>query len=117
MVISHNNSQPRELKDDIRRTRDDNRTSKPARDRVEDKRKSLEYSSGLAKRFRSDEEDLDFIFTMPQEKIFVELKDENVFRQPRPINVPEHMKTSSNSACFTMTIGILLPHAGTYTSS
>ena len=29
---------------------------------------------------------------MPQGKIFVELKNENVFKKPRPINVPKHMK-------------------------
>lgn len=29
---------------------------------------------------------------MPQEKIFAELKDQNVFRQPPPMTIPDHMR-------------------------
>ena len=54
----------------------------------------------MVKRFKTDKEDFDCIFTMPQEKIFAKLKDENVFRQPRPINVPEHMKDKSKFCMF-----------------
>ena len=76
------------MKDYSQRTRDDNRTSRPTRDRAKDKRKGSDYSSSSAKKFKSEDEDFDCIFTIPQEKIFAELKDENIFRQPRPINVP-----------------------------
>ena len=80
IVISQNSSQAKELKDYSRRPRDDNKTSRLARDRAEDKRKGSDYSSSSAKRFKTDKKDFDCIFTMPQEKIFGELKNENVFR-------------------------------------
>ena len=95
LVISQNNLWARKSKDYSRRAREEDRLSRPVRDRVEDKRKSSDYSGSSAKRFKNDEEDFDWIFTMPQEKIFSELKDENVFRQSRQINVPEHMKDKS----------------------
>ena len=80
IVISQNNSWARDLKDYNRKTRDDNRSNIPTRDKAEDKRKRSNYSSSTAKRFKTDEGDFDYIFTMPQEKIFAELKVENVFR-------------------------------------
>ena len=37
---------------------------------------------------------------MPQEKIFTKLKDENVFRQPKPTILLDHMKNKSKFCTF-----------------
>ena len=51
-------------------------------------------------RFKTDEEEFDCIFTMPQEKIFAELKEENVLRQPKPIVLLVHMKDKTKFCMF-----------------
>ena len=84
IVVSQNNSQARELKDYGQRTGDDGRVGRPLRDTSGDKRKSSDYFASAANRFKVEEEEFDCIFSMPQEKIFVELKDENVLKQPKP---------------------------------
>ena len=43
---------------------------------------------------------MDCIFTMPQEKIFAELKDENILRQPKPTILPDHMKDKNKLCMF-----------------
>ena len=37
---------------------------------------------------------------MPQEKIFAELKDENVLKQPKPTVLPDHMKDKTKFCRF-----------------
>lgn len=80
--------------------RDEDKRDRPPRDRSKDKRKGIDYSSRPLKRFKNDEEDYDSIFTIPQEIIFVELKDQNIFRQPRPSSLLEHMKDISQFCIF-----------------
>ena len=60
-----------------------------------DKKRSVEYNDCPVKRFQKEYDDFDGIFTILQERIFVELKDHNIFRQPRPYNILEHMKDRS----------------------
>ena len=55
ITISQNNSRAKELKENNRRVRDDDRTSRPPRDKAGDKRKGSDYFDGLAKRFKFDE--------------------------------------------------------------
>ena len=79
---------------------DDGRTDKPPRDTVREKKRSLDYSGGVAKRFKADEEEFDCIFTMPQEKNFVELKDENILRRPNKTILPDHIKDKTKFCMF-----------------
>ncbi len=51
---------------------------RPPRDTAKDKRKSSDFPERPTKKYKSDEEDFNCIFTMQQEKIFAELKNENV---------------------------------------
>ena len=78
IAISRNNSQARESKDYGWKVGNNSLMGRPLRDTTRDKRKRLEYFEDAAKRYKTDEEDFDCIFTMPQEKIFAELKDENI---------------------------------------
>lgn len=75
--------------------RDKDTMDRPPRDKSEDKRKSSNYSGGSSKRFKNDEVNYDCIFTIPLEKIFTDLKNQNIFRKPRPINLTKHMKDIS----------------------
>ena len=79
---------------------DDGRTDRPPRDTAIDKKRSLDYSGGVAKRFKVDEEEFDCIFTMLQEKIFAELKDENILRKPNKTILPDHMKDKTKLCMF-----------------
>ena len=45
---------------------------------------------------------------MPQETIFAELKDKNVFRQPKPIILSDHMKDKSKFSMFHNDYGHIL---------
>ena len=68
--------------------------------RTEQKKRPAEsrennYSCNPQKRFRPEEEGFDYTFVMPQEKIFAELKDQNIFRTPKLYNVPNHLKDHS----------------------
>ena len=58
------------------------------------------YNCNPQKRFRPEEEGFDYTFIMPQEKIFAELKDQNIFRAPKPYNVPNHLKDRSQYCIF-----------------
>ena len=82
------------------RTKSEDRPTKPPRDESRDKRKNLEYSGNSAERFKVDDDDFDCIFTILQEKIFTELKDQNIFQQPKPYNIPEHMKDKAQFCIF-----------------
>ena len=52
------------------------------------------------KKYKTNEEEFDCIFIMPQEKIFAELKNENILRQPNRIMVPDHMKDKTKFCMF-----------------
>ena len=67
---------------------------------MRDKRKNPDYSKNVAKRYRADEKEFDCIFTMPQEKIFTEFKDENILRQPKPTILPDHIKDKAKFCMF-----------------
>ena len=58
------------------------------------------YNCNPQKRFKPEEEGFDYTFIMPQEKIFAELKDQNIFRAPKPYNVPNHLKDQSQYYIF-----------------
>ena len=64
------------------------------------KSRENDYNCNPQKRFKLEEEDLDYTFIMPQEKIFVELKDQNIFRTPKPYNVSNHLKERSQYCIF-----------------
>ena len=100
IVISQNKSRAKGLRDYGRRVGDDNRAGRPPRDTVGDKRRSSDYSGDTVKRFKANEEEFGCIFTMPQEKIFTELKDENILRQTKPTILPYHMKDKSKFCMF-----------------
>ena len=77
--MSQNNLRSSNTKDNNRRTKFEERITKPPRDESRDKRKFTDYSDSSAKRFKANNDDFDCIFTIPQEKIFFELKDQNIF--------------------------------------
>ena len=73
---------------------------RPPRDTAKDKGKSSNFFERPTKKYKTDEGDFDCIFTMPQEKIFAELKNENILRQPNQIMVPDHMKDKTKFCMF-----------------
>ena len=73
---------------------------RPPRDTTRDKRKRPEYSEDASKRYKTDDGEFDYIFTIPQEKIFTELKNKNVLRQPNRTTLPDHMKDKTKFFMF-----------------
>ena len=60
-----------------------------SRGKPEQKKKPTEnrennYSYNPQKKFKAEDEGFDYTFIMPQEKIYAELKDQNIFCTPKP---------------------------------
>ena len=100
IIVSQNNSRSRSTRNDDRMMKYEERMTKPPRNESIDKRKITDYSCSSAKRFKADDDDFDCIFTIPQEKIFVELKDQNIFQQPKPYSILKHMKDKAQFYIF-----------------
>ena len=75
IVVSQHNSRSRSAKESDRKTKSEERMTKPPIDDSRDKRKIIDYFGSSAKRFKADDNDFDCIFTIPHEKIFAKLKD------------------------------------------
>ena len=70
------------------------------RSNTRDKYRNVEYNDNPTKRFWRDDENFDYIFTISKEKVFAELKDQNIFCQLRPYSIPEYMKEKSQFCIF-----------------
>ena len=84
IAIAQNNVQNNPPKYQEAKKKPDERQYQP-RGRPEQRKRLAEsqkndYSCNPQKRFKPDEEGFDYTFTMQQEKIFAELKDQNIFR-------------------------------------
>ena len=73
--------------------------------RVEQKKRPAEsrennYSCNPQKRFMPEEEGFNYTFIMLQKKIFIELKDQNIFQTLKLYNVPNHLKDRNHYCIF-----------------
>ena len=79
IVVTQNNTQSKFPKYQETKKKPEERQRQPERRSEQKKRliqsKEKDYSCNPQKKFKSEEEEFDYTFTMPQEKIFAELKD------------------------------------------
>ena len=94
--MTQNNSTVKNIRESEKRTRSRGRPTRPCpRSELRGWRGSVEYMENLIKRFKAEEEDFNNIFTIPQEKIFTKLKDQNIFQKWKSYGIPEHVKDNN----------------------